>query len=124
MSDQLPARVAPMLATPGPVPEGPGWAYEFKWDGVRAVTAVAGHRMRVQSRNDKPMLDIYPELAELGDLVDQSVVVDGEVVALDEKGPTRFRAPADPHATASPHRRASAVCAGRVLRVRPAAPRR
>ena len=26
-----------MLATTGPLPVGPGWAYEFKWDGVRAL---------------------------------------------------------------------------------------
>src|SRR3712207_2201147 len=27
----------PMLATAGPLPVGPGWAYELKWDGVRAI---------------------------------------------------------------------------------------
>jgi len=36
------------------------------------------------------MLDIYPELAELGDLVDQPVVLDGEVVALDQSGKPSF----------------------------------
>ena len=29
-------RISPMLATPGPLPKGRGWAYEFKWDGIRA----------------------------------------------------------------------------------------
>jgi bifunctional non-homologous end joining protein LigD len=86
----LPGNVSPMLATPGPVPEGDGWAYEFKWDGVRAVTAVAGGELRVQSRNDKPLADMYPELGALRDLVDQAVTLDGEVVALDEKGRPDF----------------------------------
>ena len=35
--------IAPMLATPDPVPEG-------KWDGVRAVTTIADGQLRAQSR--------------------------------------------------------------------------
>ena len=31
----------PMLATAGPLPTGPGWAYEFKWDGVRTLADVS-----------------------------------------------------------------------------------
>lgn len=90
MTTTLPAGVAPMLATPGPVPAGPGWAFEFKWDGVRAVTAVAGDQVRVQSRNDKPLADTYPELGELRDLLDRPTVFDGEVVVLDEQGRPDF----------------------------------
>jgi bifunctional non-homologous end joining protein LigD len=86
----VPGKVAPMLATPGPVPEGDGWAYEFKWDGVRAVASMAGGDLRVQSRNDKPLADMYPELGALRDLVDQAVTLDGEVVALDEQGRPDF----------------------------------
>ena len=90
MTGDLPAGVAPMLATPGPVPTGPGWAFEFKWDGVRAVTTVAGGMIRAQSRNDKPLADTYPELGELRDLIDRPVVLDGEVVVLDEQGRPDF----------------------------------
>jgi bifunctional non-homologous end joining protein LigD len=86
----LPGKVAPMLATPGPVPEGAGWAYEFKWDGVRAVTSVAGGELRAQSRNDKPLADMYPELGALRDLVDQAVTLDGEIVALDARSRPDF----------------------------------
>jgi ATP-dependent DNA ligase len=32
----LPGFVAPMLARSGPLPEGPGWAFEVKFDGIRA----------------------------------------------------------------------------------------
>ena len=90
MSGGLPARVAPMLATPGPVPSGSGWAFEFKWDGVRAVAAVAGDQIRVQSRNDKPLIDSYPELGTLRDLLDRPTVLDGEVVVLDDQGRPDF----------------------------------
>ncbi|MBQ0979141.1 DNA ligase, partial [Micromonospora sp. M61] len=31
------APLKPMLAMTGPLPAGDGWAYEFKWDGVRAL---------------------------------------------------------------------------------------
>ena len=32
--------IPPMLASVGRLPAGSGWAYEFKWDGVRAVAYV------------------------------------------------------------------------------------
>src|SRR5947208_2745192 len=37
----LPERITPMLATLGELPEGgKNWAYEMKWDGVRALVTV------------------------------------------------------------------------------------
>lgn len=76
--------VAPMLAVPGPVPTGPGWAYEFKWDGVRVVADTAGRRVRLMSRNLKDMTSCYPELAALVDLTGgRRLVLDGEIVTLD-----------------------------------------
>ena len=38
----MPGAPQPMLATAGELPVGPGWAYEFKWDGVRALAVVDG----------------------------------------------------------------------------------
>ena len=37
--EKMPRRLDPMLAKPGQVPESEGqkWAYEIKWDGVRAL---------------------------------------------------------------------------------------
>lgn len=58
------------------------WGFEFKWDGVRAVAYVAGGRVRVLSRGDRDITASYPELAELAELVDRPVVLDGEIVAL------------------------------------------
>lgn len=37
--------IRPMLATAGALPSGAGWAYEFKWDGVRAVSYLEHDRV-------------------------------------------------------------------------------
>jgi bifunctional non-homologous end joining protein LigD len=87
----LPDLISPMLATPGPVPTGPGWAYEFKWDGVRAVTYVEDSAVRVLSRNDRDVTASYPELAEAARLLaHHTAVLDGEIVALDADGRPSF----------------------------------
>lgn len=91
MAVALPAPVAPMLAVPGDPPAGPGWAVEFKWDGVRAVTAVAGEHLRAQSRLGNDVTAGYPEIADLGALLDgRPAVLDGELVALDAAGRPDF----------------------------------
>jgi bifunctional non-homologous end joining protein LigD len=83
--------MVPMLATAGPVPTGSGWAFEFKWDGVRAVTAVGAGRVHVISRNNNDVTRTYPELAALAPMVgEHAAVLDGEIVALDETGRARF----------------------------------
>ncbi|MDT4909190.1 MAG: bifunctional non-ous end joining protein LigD, partial [Pseudonocardiales bacterium] len=46
---RLPELIKPMLAVPGELPppaEEQAWAYEMKWDGVRAVVYVDGGRAR------------------------------------------------------------------------------
>jgi bifunctional non-homologous end joining protein LigD len=78
--------IRPMLATPGPLPVTAGWAFEFKWDGVRAVTYVRNGIVEVVSRNDRSITTTYPELRAVGRLPD--VVLDGEVVALDRGRPS------------------------------------
>jgi bifunctional non-homologous end joining protein LigD len=80
----LPEYVDPMLATLGSLPlagRDEDWAYEKKWDGVRAIVRFDGHRLSVTSRNDADMTVAYPELAALGDqLGDRQVILDGEIV--------------------------------------------
>jgi bifunctional non-homologous end joining protein LigD len=90
----MPTLIHPMLATPGPLPTGDaeaGWAFEMKWDGVRAVVYVADGKARALSRNDRDVTVSYPELqtvaASLGGL---SVILDGELVAADAKGRPNF----------------------------------
>ncbi|MGI8728014.1 MAG: non-homologous end-joining DNA ligase [Solirubrobacterales bacterium] len=83
----------PMLARDAKrLPTGPGWAFEIKWDGVRAIAATAGGRLRLFARSGNEITDRYPELAELVDaLGDRGAVLDGEIVALDEHGKPSFQ---------------------------------
>jgi bifunctional non-homologous end joining protein LigD len=72
-----------MLAAAGPLPDGPGWAFEFKYDGVRAITYLRDGSVRVFSRNGNDITATYPELGEVRErLVGRSAIIDGEVVAL------------------------------------------
>ena len=92
-TDPLPL-VRPMLASPGVLPppeQEQRWAFEMKWDGVRAVVYLARGDMRVLTRNDREVAATYPELAGLAhQLRDRRMIVDGEVVAFDEAGRPSF----------------------------------
>lgn len=80
-----------MLATAGPVPGGPGWAFEFKWDGIRAVVAAADGVVTLTSRLGNDVTGGYPDLAGIGALTDgRPVLLDGEIVALDTGGRPDF----------------------------------
>ncbi|NMH96372.1 non-homologous end-joining DNA ligase [Pseudonocardia acidicola] len=68
----------------------PGWIYERKFDGVRAIVVRRDGRTELYSRNRKDMTGTYPELAEALDGQDlPDLVADGEVVAFDD-GRTSF----------------------------------
>ena len=88
--EPMPERVEPMLARTGPLPrEETGWAFEIKWDGVRAMGYVEGGRLRLESRNGRDVTPRYPELRELGRaLGSQEAILDGEVVAFDAGRPS------------------------------------
>lgn len=79
-----------MLATAGSVPPGLGWAFEFKWDGVRAIVAAAGDQVRLTSRNGNDVSRGYPELTSSGLGGERAVLLDGEIVALDASGRPSF----------------------------------
>ncbi|HZE48834.1 MAG TPA: non-homologous end-joining DNA ligase [Jatrophihabitantaceae bacterium] len=82
------APATPMLATSGAVlPSGPGWTYEFKWDGVRALVNVAAGTVRIHSRLGNEVTIAYPELAGLGTGIDDALV-DGEIVAFVDNRPS------------------------------------
>ena len=74
-----------MLATLVDAPPRAGqWLYEPKLDGVRALVYAGGGRIRLLSRNRKPLNAAYPELVEaLAVAVRGDAVLDGEIVAVD-----------------------------------------
>lgn len=90
--EAMPDSIPPMLATPGELPpaaDDADWAYEFKWDGVRALTRVEGGRVQVTARNGGDITATYPELRALGlALGSTEVVLDGEIVALRDGRPS------------------------------------
>jgi bifunctional non-homologous end joining protein LigD len=85
----------PLRATSGDVKAfkgGDGWVYEVKYDGFRALSSISGRRVALQSRNGLDLSQRFPEIAAaLARLVVGEAVVDGEIVALDEHGNSRFQ---------------------------------
>ena len=70
--------------------DGPGWAYEVKLDGYRAVAVKSGGHVYLFSRRHKSFNNQYPYLVEALAELPEETVVDGEVVALDDSGRPNF----------------------------------
>jgi bifunctional non-homologous end joining protein LigD len=83
-----------MLATLGELPsDDKAYAYETKFDGVRAIAYVHNGQLRLLSRNDADVSAAYPELDGLAAAVGGvEVVLDGEIVAVDRAGRISFEA--------------------------------
>jgi len=80
-----------MLATKGThVPVDPGWSHEVKWDGVRVLADTTAQGTRLLSRNENPVTVAWPELNR-SPLGDRDLLVDGEVIALNDRGLPDFR---------------------------------
>ena len=62
------------------LPTGDGWQYEPKWDGFRGVLENDGGELALWSRNERPLLRYFPELAQLGALLPPHSALDGEIV--------------------------------------------
>jgi len=82
-----------MLATTGALPSGPGWSYEFKWDGVRVLGLFAGGRPDLFARSGTVVTAAYPEIADLR--LPEGTLLDGEMVVLDAAGRPSFTALAE-----------------------------
>ncbi len=84
---------SPMLATLADrVPDGPGWLFEVKWDGVRALARREGRRVTLVGRNNQDFTPRYPEVVEaLQALPLEHFVLDAEIVALDDHGRPSFQ---------------------------------
>jgi bifunctional non-homologous end joining protein LigD len=81
-----------MLATAGELPDDESrWAFEVKWDGVRALAYVAEGSVGLESRNQADITNRYPELAVLGPFLGgRAALLDGEVIAFDDAGRPSF----------------------------------
>ena len=86
---------APMLASLAEEsPSGPGWLFEVKFDGFRALGTVSGGVATLTSRNGNDLTGRFPAVARelVRALRTPEVVVDGEVCAIDEQGRATFSA--------------------------------
>ncbi|PYS53125.1 MAG: DNA ligase D [Acidobacteria bacterium] len=88
----IPKNIQPMLATLSEKPfRNNDWLFELKLDGMRAIAVKNGTRLELWTRNARSLANRFPTLAQaLEDLPVDTVVLDGEIVALDEKGHSHF----------------------------------
>ena len=84
------AAIRPMKAVAGRLPVGDGWAYEIKWDGMRAIAAYDDAGVRAHSSRLNDITARFPELELLHDSLAVDVVLDGELVALGADGLPSF----------------------------------
>ena len=71
------------------LPLGKTWHYEPKWDGFRGVLENDGGELALWSRNGRPLLRYFPELAELGERLPPHSALDGEIV-IEQAGRIEF----------------------------------
>jgi bifunctional non-homologous end joining protein LigD len=95
---EAPGSYAPMLAATRDAPfDDPRWAFEIKWDGVRAIATCTRpglgrpHGTTLRTRRGNEVVVTYPELAGMWERVlAWSAVLDGEIVAFDVDGRPSF----------------------------------
>jgi bifunctional non-homologous end joining protein LigD len=92
--EALPRQLKPMLAETGTeAASDPQWGYEPKLDGYRVLAFVEHGQARLQSRRGLDMTRSFPEIAaDLSSQPGGTLLLDGELVALDERGRPSFNA--------------------------------
>jgi bifunctional non-homologous end joining protein LigD len=93
VSDRIPFRVKPMLATLVKQPfDKPGWVYEEKYDGYRILAYKEGARVTLLSRNANDRTGTFSSVAKaVAKLPGRTLLLDGEVVIFDSKWVSRFQ---------------------------------
>lgn len=93
VSDRIAFRAHPMLAVLVAKPfHQPGWVYEEKYDGIRILAYKEGTQVTLLTRNDLDRTVNFAVIAAaISRLDDATVLLDGEVVAFDAKGVSRFQ---------------------------------
>ncbi|HEY0750758.1 MAG TPA: non-homologous end-joining DNA ligase, partial [Chitinophagaceae bacterium] len=88
----LPAGIKPMLATlTDDAYDDENWLFEIKWDGYRALANVQDGNVRLVSRNNKPFTERYTPVTEALARLPFNAVLDGEIIAVNEKGMAEFQ---------------------------------
>jgi DNA ligase 1 len=77
------------LATLG---EPAGWQLEWKWDGIRAQMIRRSGQTFIVSRGEEHVATAFPEIMQLGTLLPDGTVLDGEILAWAVDRPMPFAA--------------------------------
>lgn len=88
------SKITPMLCLLVEKPfSSSDWIFEVKWDGERALAYVEKNRISIRSRNQKEIAFKYPEITQdlAKSLKTKSVILDGEICALDKYGRSKFQ---------------------------------
>ena len=90
---KMPPFVKPMLAKLSTLPADESqWAFEVKWDGIRAIARREPGRLNLLTRNEIERAARYPELGVLDEaLGSHSAMLDGEIVTFDQQGRPSFQ---------------------------------
>jgi bifunctional non-homologous end joining protein LigD len=84
--------IVPMMARLSEAPfDDENWIFEIKWDGYRAIAECNGKASRLYSRNGLSFSTDYPAVDAAVRAIKRKMVLDGEIVAFDEKGEPRFQ---------------------------------
>lgn len=87
----FPRSITPMLTTLVDKPfDQPGWTYEVKWDGYRALAFIKDGHVELKSRNDKPFTEKFYPVRDALLRWDVNAIVDGEIVVLKPNGRSDF----------------------------------
>jgi len=87
MTLPLTSPLSPQLArSRSSLPTEPGWAFEPKWDGFRALAFVDGSSTALQSRNGRPLSRYFPEVR----FPEGRYVLDGELIVRGADGREDF----------------------------------
>lgn len=83
-----PEPIEPMLAKVAPaLPDTPGFLFEPKWDGFRAIVFRGADATHLQSRDLKSLNRYFPELVQgLHDALAPGTILDGEIVVVGTNG--------------------------------------
>lgn len=84
--------IRPMMAKIHESPfDNPGWLFEIKWDGYRAIAEVNGEKTRLYSRNGLSFQQKYPAVYNALKEIKEPMILDGEIVAFNKKGLPDFQ---------------------------------
>lgn len=93
--EKLPTNLKPMLADvgEGEIIDDPGYVHEPKLDGYRVLACLERNSVRLTSRNGLDMTAAFPEIvAAVRDQAVESMILDGEIIALAPDGKPSFNA--------------------------------